>query len=62
MKVCSDFDYSCVDVKDPFTCWMGHPPRIKDGMFFDTLPVADGYCPLVKQTNFEKDEMEIAVH
>ena len=38
-KRCSDFDEDCKSVKRPSVCWEGI-----------TIPMADGYCPLMFKT------------
>jgi len=54
MKACSDFDLDCFTTEDPISCWMGHASFIfTEGLFFQALPIADGFCPLVNQTQGE---------
>ena len=47
-KRCSDYDSDCKHVRDPLSCWVG-------GHFFVhgeivEMPVADGYCPLLRRS------------
>lgn len=57
MTKCPDYDEDCVQVEDPFNCWMGHPEGFMGDtlMYTPALPVAGGYCPLVKATENEKE-------
>lgn len=56
MKACSDFDMDCFTIEDPLSCWMGHSSFIsEEGLFFQNLPVADGFCPLINQTHKEEE-------
>ncbi len=45
-KRCSDYDSECVDVVDPVSCWVG-VTIVWRGQSF-TLPIADGYCPILR--------------
>ena len=56
MNPCSDFDSDCNDIEDPLNCWLGHPIRFNiDMMCFVELPVSDGYCPLIRKQQKEKE-------
>ena len=57
-KQCSDFDSDCFDISDPFHCWIGHPSGWSKGIYYLGLPVADGYCPLVKGTEKQEDQLD----
>jgi len=53
MKQCSCYDEDCLTIDDPLNCWIGKPERFAMDvlLYFPALPIADGFCPLVKETN-----------
>lgn len=48
-RKCSDHDDECWEVKDPLACWLGG--EVQWGNEIRIMPVADGYCPILRGLN-----------
>jgi hypothetical protein len=48
-KRCSDYDEDCQHVREPLSCWVGGYQFVLGEIV--EMPVADGYCPLLRRTS-----------